>query len=173
MIYFLWFQVETTSVKKRDIRFIAGKDDYTKSLSVIKTPSIFVQWIEINSHFLTDAIVRNSMTFNLIQSINLQRPFLGMESLTKTMGSLRFGQWHRRPFYKEFLSKDRIQLGFLQKFDKLWFGGKLRRLHPLPRHTDNVGHVSTEKNLFCKKGFFFGKKRPIKIRKKKRLGKEM
>ena len=133
MIYFLWFQVETTSVKKRDIRFIAGKDDYTKSLSVIKTPSIFVQWIEINSHFLTDAIVRNSMTFNLIQSINLQRPFLGMESLTETMGSLRFGQWHRRPFYKEFLSKDRIQLGFLQKFDKLWFGGKLRRLHPLPR----------------------------------------
>ena len=107
MIYFLWFQVETTSVKKRDIRFIAGKDDYTKSLSVIKTPSIFVQWIEINSHFLTDAIVRNSMTFNLIQSINLQRPFLGMESLTKTMGSLRFGQWHRRSAILQRISVER------------------------------------------------------------------
>ena len=47
------------------------------------------------------------MTFNLIQSINLQRPFLGMESLTETMGSLRFGQWHRRSAILQRISVER------------------------------------------------------------------
>ena len=68
-------------------------------------------------------------------------------------------------FHKEFLLKNRIQLGFLQKFDKLGFRGKLRR------RACAQGHVS-EETIFCKKKMLFlEEERHMKIhQQKRRLG---
>ena len=100
------------------------------------------------------------MTFNLIQSINLQRPFLGMESLTETMGSLRFGQWHRRSAILQRISVERQNsIGIFAEIRQIMVRRQTPKAAPITP-TSNVGHVSTEKNCFAKKGFFSEKSVP-------------
>jgi len=101
------------------------------------------------------------MTFNLIQSINVQRPFLGIELLTKTMGSLRFGhgQWHRGLFFtKNFCRKTEFNWDFCRNSTNYgWFGGKLRRLlRPLPRQCRSC--LNGKKLFLQKRRLFFRKK---------------